>query len=63
MIALGLMAGLALLRGAVLEMQRILKPEMLGHMPFLAAEIRLYAVCMLGPSSSEEVLSVHESNH
>lgn len=64
MIALGLMAGLALLRGAVLEMQHILKPEMLGHMPFLAAEIRLYAVCMLGPSSSEcLVLLVHENNH
>lgn len=45
MIALGLMAGgdgrTSLIRGAVLEMQHILKPEMLGHMPFLAAEIKL----------------------
>jgi len=35
------MAGLALIRGAVLEMQHVLKPEKLGHVPFLTAEIRL----------------------
>lgn len=45
MIALGLMAGgdgrTCSDLGEVLEMQHILKTEMLGHVPFLAAEITL----------------------
>lgn len=53
------MAGLALIWGAVLERQHVLKPEMLGNTPFLAAD-----VFMLGPSSSWCLVpSMHESNH
>lgn len=53
------MAGLVLIWVTVLEMQPVVKPEMLGDRPFLAADVFMFA-----PSSSWcLVLSVHGSNH